>query len=165
MNPLKLATRLVLASIASLPACGPCKNSQERIRDSAGWVEFGAPISGAAMGISLDLLIASPANFDGGTFLVRDATIESVSKQDGRWFMVSDGGAPVRVTFKNPLHAVPVDCEGRSAVLHGEFRVMTVAEAVAKRTLEDAGHHDAAVKLAGDQTELTFFASGVRLSR
>ena len=97
--------------------------------------------------------------------MVRDAEVESVSKQDGSWFIVREGDKTMRVTFKDPRYAVPTDCEGRAAMLQGVFAVMTVQEGEAKRRLEVADLHHEAVKIVGEQTELTFVATGVRLSR
>lgn len=166
MKPLDLATSLFVGSIVALAGCGPCENSTERIcADTADWQPIGEPFAGVVCGISLDLLVANPAAHDRETFMVRDAKVESVSKQDGGWFTVREGDKTMRVTFKDPRYAVPTDCEGRSAMLQGVFAVKTVPEGESKRRLEVADLHDKAVKIVGEQMELTFVATGVRLSR
>ncbi len=50
-------------------------------------------------------------------------------------------------------------------VLEGTFSVKTVPEGEARHDLEDAGRHEDAMKIVGDQKELTIVASGVRLSK
>lgn len=160
-----VAALILLSWIGALTGCR-CKNSPLRIlADSADWEAFGAPLGGACMGVSLDLLVADPLRFDGMTLTVRDGTVESVCKKKGCWMVLRDGRAPVRVTFKDYGFFVPTDCEGRSVMLEGVFTVKTVPEVEARHYLEDAGRHEDALKLFGDQKELSIIATGTRLSR
>jgi hypothetical protein len=134
-------------AVAVLGGCGPCRNTPSRIlAESDDWQTFGTPLT-AGFGTSLDLMVKGMVA-KGTTVLVRDAIVVSVSedgssmilKSEPRLLMEIDRSARVLVRFGN--FTVPMDCEGRAAVICGVISRNTT----------------------GDREELTIEATGVRVS-
>lgn len=162
-----LISLLVLVPFA-FAGCGMFATSKKSavIDSSAGWDTFGAPIvAEAAKDVTVQELVASPADFDGKAVLLHGTKVDSVCKAKGCWMLMKDGESAVRITFKDYGFFVPTDCEGRDVVLEGVFKVQITPEAEVKHLLEDAGKHDEAAKVVGDRKELRLEATGVRMAK
>lgn len=145
--------------------CGMLPTSEPKaLVDSRDWQTYGAPLAGTAQPVSLADLVKDPTQYNGKAILLADAKVKAVCKKKGCWMIMNEGATDIRVTFLDYGFFMPLDCEGRSVVLEGVFDVKTLKEADAKHYLEDAGKHDEAAKLTGDQQELTIVATGVRMA-
>jgi len=134
---------------------------KEIAKTADGWDVFGAALTDGDW-TSAQKLMADPDAFDGKTLRVEGA-VDEVCKKKGCWMTMRDGDKMIRVRFKDYGFFVPMDCEKRVVRIEGVFSVKTISEADAKHYLEDAGKHDEAAKLKGDQKELGFMATGVRM--
>lgn len=165
MSSRTLLSTCFSTALLVLSGCGALtSNSPKALSDSRDWQTFGASLSGAAQEVTLADLVKDPAAYDGKAVLLTGAKVEAVCKKKGCWMMLDEAGTDLRVTFLDYGFFMPLDCEGRSIVLEGVFKVATIKEADAKHYLEDAGKHDEAAKLVGDQKELSIVATGVRMA-
>lgn len=92
------------------------------------------------------------------------ATVREVCQKKGCWMILADGKTTVRVTFKDYGFFVPKDLAGRSVLVEGVLTETVISEADARHYAEDAGKPKAEIaKIKGDQRELGFEATGVRV--
>ena len=78
--------------------------------------------------------------------------------------ILADGSTKVRVTFKDYSFFMPKDLAGKRIVAEGMLKEDVLSEADARHYAEDAGKSKKEIeKIKGDQRELTFEATGVRV--
>ena len=106
-------------------------------------------------------LLNKPKPYDGKVVKVV-ATVDSVCKKKGCWLVLADKKKPgwsVRVRMKDYGFFVPLDCDGKQAIVEGSFGLKVVKEATAKHYAEDAGKDSSKIK--GDKLELSMMAVAI----
>lgn len=94
------------------------------------------------------------------------AKVKEVCQKKGCWMILTDGKATVRVTFKDYAFFMPKDLAGHVVVVHGVLSEEVLTEADARHYAEDAGKSKREIaRIKGDQRELSFEATGVRIVR
>jgi hypothetical protein len=149
-----------LAFALSLLLAAACQSTPATNR--ADFDVYGAPIQldGA---VPVADVLAAPENYAGRDIRF-SGPIQSVCKVKGCWMRI--GGEPnVFVKFKDYAFFVPLDADGRDAILEGQIAVKEIPVAEARHYLEDAGKHDEALKITKPVREVTFMASGVALRK
>jgi hypothetical protein len=92
------------------------------------------------------------------------ATVKEVCQKKGCWMILTDGSTKVRVTFKDYGFFMPTDLAGHRVVVEGVLTEEVLSEADARHYAEDAGKSKEEVaRIKGDQRELSFEATGVRV--
>ncbi|MBK6290516.1 MAG: DUF4920 domain-containing protein [Ignavibacteria bacterium] len=92
------------------------------------------------------------------------AMVKEVCQKKGCWMILADGTTKVRVTFKDYSFFMPKDLAGKRIVAEGMLKEDVLSEADARHYAEDAGKSKKEIeKIKGDQQELTFEATGVRV--
>lgn len=98
------------------------------------------------------------------TSIAVTATVKEVCQKKGCWMILVDGSTKVRVTFKDYGFFMPKDLAGHRIVAEGVLTEDVLSEADARHYAEDAGKSKSEIaKIKGDQRELTFEATGVRV--
>lgn len=87
--------------------------------------------------------------------------VSSVCQSKGCWMVIKDGDKQARVLMKDHKFAVPMDGQGKKAVVEGTVEEKTLSEAQVKHIEKDAGRDPDAV--SGERTEYILTATGVRL--
>ena len=78
--------------------------------------------------------------------------------------IIEQGGKKARVTFKDYGFFMPRNLVGKKIVASGVLSVETVTQADARHYAEDAGKPKSEIeKIVGDQQEISFEATGVRV--
>lgn len=114
--------------------------------------------------VPVDDVMSRPDEFNGKTVRVA-ANITKVCKKKGCWFVMAGDkadGAYIRVTMKDYGFFVPVDADGRKAVVEGVFKKLDVPEAARKHLAED-GKEDP-TKVQGSAVELTLVATAIDIT-
>jgi hypothetical protein len=114
--------------------------------------------------VPVDDVMTRPDEFNGKTVRVA-ANITKVCKKKGCWFVMAGDkadGAYIRVTMKDYGFFVPVDADGRKAVVEGVFKKVDVPEAARKHLAED-GKEDP-TKVQGSAVELTLVATAIDIT-
>ena len=140
------------SSVAAAPTAAPGATAH-----------FGDAFSMDEAATPLDDIIAKADEFNGKTVKVA-ANVTKVCKKKGCWFVLEGNkgdGSFVRVTMKGYSFFVPLDADGKKAVVEGVFRKVDVPEAARKHLAED-GKEDP-TKIQGSTMELTLVANGVDL--
>jgi hypothetical protein len=90
-------------------------------------------------------------------------TVESVCQVKGCWMKVNlDNGETMRVMFKDYAFFVPKDITGKTVVLEGEAKKVSVPVEHLKHYAQDAGKSKEEIaKITEPKDELTFIADGV----
>jgi len=90
-------------------------------------------------------------------------TIESVCKKKGCWMTLKkDDGSTMRVTFKDYGFFVPLDCDGKKAIVEGIAKVDTVSVDMLRHYAEDEGLSKEEVeKITEPEIDVSFIADGV----
>lgn len=92
------------------------------------------------------------------------AMVKEVCQKKGCWMILTDGKSSVRVTFKDYGFFVPKDLAGHLVVVEGVLSEEVLTEDEARHYAEDAGKTKREIdKIKGDQRELSFEATGVRI--
>ena len=92
------------------------------------------------------------------------ARVREVCKKKGCWMVLADSGTSVRVTFKGYGFFMPKNIHGKRVVVEGILQESVLSEADARHFAEDAGQSKQKIeKIKGDQRELSFEATGVRV--
>lgn len=90
--------------------------------------------------------------------------VKEVCSVKGCWMIVTQGGKKARVTFKDYGFFMPRNLVGKRIVATGVLSVETVSEADARHYAEDAGKSKKEIaKIVGDQQEINFEATGVKV--
>ncbi|MBL9038170.1 MAG: DUF4920 domain-containing protein [Archangium sp.] len=114
--------------------------------------------------VTLEQLLAKPAEFDGKTVAV-EAKVRRACERKGCWMELSssDSAPGVRVTFKDYGFFVPLDAAGSTAKVEGLVKVASLSPERAKH-YESEG---AKVPKAADGTyrEVQLVAAGLELRR
>ncbi|HLP27313.1 MAG TPA: DUF4920 domain-containing protein [Candidatus Didemnitutus sp.] len=98
------------------------------------------------------------------THIAVTALVKEVCQKKGCWMILADGKTKVRVTFKDYGFFMPKDLAGKRIVAEGMLMEGVLSEADARHYAEDAGKSKKEIeKIKGDQQELTFEATGVRI--
>ena len=114
--------------------------------------------------VAVDDVMSRPDDFSGKTIRVA-ANITKVCKKKGCWFVVAGekaDGAYIRVTMKDYGFFVPLDADGRKAVVEGVFTKVDVPE-VARKHLAEDGKEDP-TKVQGSAVELTLVATAIDIT-
>lgn len=152
MNVMTTISALVMLLVVALapqdPA--PAKRGQE----------YGGGVHASTV-LSLKRAVADK-RFD--QIIAVTASVREVCKTKGCWMVLADSGTSVRVTFKDYGFFMPKDIVGKRVVIEGTLTQDVVSQADARHYAEDAGRTKNEIeRIKGDQHELTFEASGVRV--
>ena len=93
------------------------------------------------------------------------ACVTKVCKKKGCWFVMAGNqgdGRYVRVKMKDYGFFVPLDCDGKNAVVEGTFNVKEVSESYRKHLAEDGNEDPNKVK--GSKLELTLMATAIDIN-
>lgn len=110
--------------------------------------------------ITLDAVADKAPEMAGKTVQVT-GKVKSVCKKKGCWMILAGDKARARITFKDYGFFVPLDSDGRDAVIEGVVEVKTLDEAERKHLADDAGKTIDAIP----KHELRLVASGVELRK
>jgi len=130
---------------------------------TADYESFGAGVE-SYDGIAAAEVIANPAMYEGQTVRVT-GPVQSVCKVKGCWMKIGEGDETMRVKFVDYGFFMPLDCEGRTAVMEGTVSVNELSLEETKHYLKDAGELEKAENVTEPATEITFVASGVALKK
>ena len=111
--------------------------------------------------VSLGAVLADSAKYSGKTVKLR-GHISKVCKKKGCWFTVTTKAEDttfVRITMKDYGFFVPLDCDGKTAVIEGVFTEREVAESMRKHLAKDGGDDPSQVK--GAKKEFTMVATAI----
>jgi len=100
-----------------------------------------------------------------GKVIKVSARVTKVCKKKGCWFVMAGNegdGRYVRVKMKDYGFFVPLDCDGKNAVVEGTFNVKEVSEAEGKHLAKDGNEDPNKVK--GSKLELTLMATAVDIN-
>jgi len=109
-------------------------------------------------------LATNVSNYEGKRVRLQ-GTISAVCKKKGCWMYVGDGENRVKVRFKDYGFFVPTDCEGRIAILEGEFSLYEMSVSERKHYLEDEGKSEEAAKVTEPKKVPFVMADGVALAK
>lgn len=153
----------LLALAATLFLSAACKSTEPPKSENAtaGSKGVGAAVSDAAP-VAVAAVLANPDAYVGKPVVVEGAPAEVCPKK-GCWMLFGEGARQMRVTFKDYGFFVPTDSAGRTMRFEGTLSVKTLSEAEARHFLEDQGKTEEAKKVAGEQKELSFVATGVKI--
>ena len=156
-----------LAVDGELPAAGNCgagalPNSPEAEKEIAkGTRHFGGDFT-LEETVTLASVLDKSESFSGKNVKVRGA-IEKVCKKKGCWFTVRAGEAEsarfVRITMKDYGFFVPLDCDGKTAIVEGVFTEKIVEEPMRKHLATDGG--DDPDKVQGTTKEFRLVATAI----
>ena len=156
-----------LAVDGELPAGGNCgagalPNSPGTEKETArGTRHFGGDFT-LEQTVSLASVLDKSEAFSGKNVKVRGA-IEKVCKKKGCWFTVRAGEAEsarfVRITMKDYGFFVPLDCDGKTAIVEGVFTEKIVEEPMRKHLATDGG--DDPDKVQGTTKEFRLVATAI----
>lgn len=123
--------------------------------------QYGAGVPAKAQQVQLTAAIS-------GKMFAKTLTVAGKVKEvctvKGCWMILEDGGKTARVTFKDYAFFMPRNLVGKRIVATGVLTVETVSQADARHYAEDAGKSKNEIeKIVGDQQELNFEATGVRV--
>lgn len=88
-------------------------------------------------------------------------TIDKVCKKKGCWMVIKDGATVARVLMRNYGFTVPLDCDGKQAIVEGTVKTRTFTEAQVKHLAEDGGEDPS--KVSGTRKEHVVTAHGIRI--
>ena len=125
---------------------------------------FGEGIAKGAEPVTL-ATVATALDEHAGKKVCLTGKVTAVCKKKGCWMVLTDGPTKVRIKFRDYGFFMPLDCEGREAILDGDLAVKEVSVAEIKHLLEDEGKHDEAKKVDKPRHELTVMADGVALKK
>lgn len=117
--------------------------------------------------VALAELLKNPAQYNGKTVAIKDATVRRACEKKGCWMELAsaaaDKGPGVRVTFKDYGFFVPLDSAGRKAKVEGVVKLANLSEATAK-------HYEAEGATVprgadGKPSEIQLEATGVELRK
>src|SRR5262249_60476348 len=119
----------------------------------------GEPLPKGQAGLPLSAVLSKPE--DGRKVLV-EGVVRRACSQMGCWMELApaEGGAGVRVTFKDYGFFVPTDSAGSKARVQGKIEVAQLSEAQAEHLRAEGGSMS-----AGNQREVRLVATGVELRR
>jgi len=123
---------------------------------------FGAGVAADKQAVPVDRAVASIDDLNGKTICI-EGVVDSVCKKKGCWVNVAGEREKVFVRFKDYGFFLPLDCEGRVAVLEGVINQKEMPVEEARHYAEDAGDLEKAAKIDKPQMVVQFLASGVRL--
>ena len=101
------------------PTSRPVQRATGALLSAAHWQLHGSGVSEGAA-VPIEDVLAAPASFVGKDLRVT-GRVEAVCKIKGSWLVLGDAAADVRVTFKDDAFLVPLDCDGREAILEGRL--------------------------------------------
>ena len=87
--------------------------------------------------------------------------IDRVCKKKGCWMTLNDGKNVARVVFKDYGFTVPINSQGKTAIVEGTVEVKTYQEKMVKHLAEDDGKDPA--KVSGTRTEYVVTAAAVTI--
>jgi hypothetical protein len=149
---------------------GPTSRPTKKAVSSAGRLDeksyqhFGDGVAAKGEAITLATLAAQSKELVGKKVRVT-GEIKAVCKKKGCWMILADGTQQVRIQFRDYGFFVPLDCEGRTAVLEGTFDVSETSVADLKHLLEDEGKKEEAAKVTEPRIEMKVMADGVALTK
>jgi len=132
--------------------------------DAKVYDHFGDGVAKGADAITVASVAAEPKKHAGKKIRLT-GKVSAVCKKKGCWMILTDGPTKVRIKFRDYGFFMPLDCEGREAILDGNFDVEEVSVAEIKHLLEDEGKHEEAKKVDKPRHEFTVMADGVALKK
>jgi len=154
MKHLLVAVALVSASLicaAEQPKPAPAKKGQQ----------YGAGVTLTDKPVLLSAAIGDQLYSRTITVIGK---VKDVCSVKGCWMIIEQGGKKARVTFKDYGFFMPRNLVGKKIVASGVLSVETVTQADARHYAEDAGKPKSEIeKIVGDQQEISFEATGVRV--
>jgi hypothetical protein len=124
--------------------------------------DFGAGVTLTETTALADIL-AAPKRYAAGPVVV-EGRIADVCQKKGCWTVLTDGKNTVRVRFKDYGFFLPKDALGATALVQGVVVVRTLSEKEARHYAAESRDGDPGA-IHGEQREVGFVASGVRLTR
>lgn len=120
--------------------------------------DIGAPLE-------MPALVQKVATEKGASAIVVQGKITEVCQKKGCWMNIEKGdGTTMMVRFKDYGFFMPLDCAGKTAVMHGNAYMDTVSVEDLRHYAEDAGKSDDEIsKITEPKLELAFEADGVVL--
>lgn len=88
--------------------------------------------------------------------------VAKVCKKKGCWMVVKDGEMEARILMKGHSFAVPLDCDGKGAIVEGTLQTRTMSVGTMKHLAEDEGADPS--KVTAPSREYVLTASGVEIS-
>jgi hypothetical protein len=129
---------------------------------SSGSSDFGAGVT-LTDPTPLAEVLAAPERYAAAPVLV-EGRIADVCQKKGCWTVLTDGKNTVRVRFQDYGFFLPKDAFGATALVQGVVVVRTLSEKEARHYAEESREGDPSA-IHGEQREVGFVASGVRLTR
>ncbi|MGB0840265.1 MAG: DUF4920 domain-containing protein [Chitinophagales bacterium] len=126
---------------------------------------FGEKIDDANT-LSMDAMLVALGNDDDGAIATKvEGEIEAVCKVKGCWMTLKKpDGNTMRVKFKDYGFFVPLDCEGKTAVIQGNAVVDTTSIADLRHYAEDEGKSaEEIAQITEPEIAVSFEANGVIL--
>jgi hypothetical protein len=124
--------------------------------------DFGAGVTLAGTTPLADIL-AAPERYAADPVVV-EGRIADVCQKKGCWTVLTDGKNSVRVRFQDYGFFLPKDALGATALVQGVVVVRTLSEKEARHYAAESRDGDPSA-IHGEQREIGFVASGVRLTR
>jgi len=126
---------------------------------------YGQGVTLTAEPISLKEALQRQTELAGKDILVK-AEVGQVCQSKGCWFMLKEGDAQVRVTFKDYSFFVPKDSAKQMALVQGRIFEKEISAAEARHYAKDAGQPKEEVKKITEGTKSPWFeATGLTLKK
>jgi hypothetical protein len=112
-----------------------------------------------AQTVSVDKLLASPAEYD-GKYVRVSGQVSNVCPKKGCWLQLHDDktNENLFVKFPDPEQGrlIPMDAVGKPAIVEGTVKVKEISEAMARHYKQDAGAPQAEIeKIVGPQKQIS----------
>lgn len=124
---------------------------------------FGEPFAADLEAVTLASVLEKADDFADKTVKVT-GTVDKVCAKKGCWMVMKpdgEGKETVRITMKGYSFFVPLDCQGKKAVVEGVFSFKEVDEATRKHLAEDEGRETAGIE--GSIREMRIVANGITI--
>ena len=152
---------LFLFSIVAPAFAGEAIRLSQPVAADEATETFGAPIDDSHPAARLGDLVAAPDAWLGKPVQVK-ARVSEVCQKKGCFFIASDAGTTLRVSFVDYSFFVPTDAGGKRVTLVGELVRVERSDAEAAHLADDLGETSASIS-AGPVYEIV--ASAVRIPR
>ena len=133
---------LTVAGTAYAEEASDVVRLSEPVESTADYETFGTALDESLTDVTLTTLVEDSDSYLGEPVLVT-ARVSQVCQKKGCFFIAQDGGAMLRVSFKDYGFFVPTDISGRRVTMVGELIQREISEEQAAHMSEDLGDADA----------------------